>query len=177
MKEIKDVTKEVEDKAYGNVEGFDFTKLCFKTIFNMLNDDGVFKMLFEELLPIKVKRKSQIELKTFKYIVVKGEDGKVYPAADWIIVLKDDIMQENLDFCLTLSPFAASISNALKSYSFEECDEKLTKIWCAVMRGLFRDKWEAAFEKYSSNAEKLKESKIQTKLKIEQEYQDGIDSI
>ena len=176
MREIKDVLKATEDIAYKNVEGFDFTKVCFKLIFDMLNDDGVFKMLFEELLPVKVK--SQIKLKTFKYIVVKGEDAKIYPAVDWIITLKDCSIMEDFDFCLTLTPFTASFSDMFKDLDvFGEFDDKLTQIWCVVMKGLFKEKWEAAFERYCANVEKLRDGKIETGVKLEQACKADINSI
>ena len=85
---------------------------------------------------------------------------------------------EDFDFCLTLTPFTASFSDIFKDLdAFGEFDDKLTQIWCVVMKGLFKEKWEAAFERYCANVEKLRDGKIETGVKLEQAYKADINSI
>ncbi|MBO5954741.1 MAG: hypothetical protein J6Q13_02085 [Clostridia bacterium] len=183
MKEVKRVTEEMEQLAYKNVEDFNFIDMCPKFIFELLNDAGVFVKVFNEVTSLIVERNEQIELKTFKYIVVEGEDDKYYPAIDLIVEPHDCKRNYSVEFCLTLTPFSASLDNASKDAGvYGGCDKQLTKIWRIVLKGLNGVEWVNAFKKYYADVKCLKESKIATQAeieynKIEQQYENEINSI
>ena len=183
MKEIKNVDEEIEAQAYKNVEGFNFVdNMCPKFIFDLLNDVGVFKKAFNDVTAIVVRDNEQIELKTFNYVIVKGEDENYYPAIDLIVTLNDCFKKFSYDFCLTLTPFTASLDNARKDAGvYGGCDKELTKIWKIVMNGLFPD-WKNAYIKYCEIAKEIEDSKIATKaeleyLKNQQRFENNINSI
>ena len=183
MKQIKETTKEIEEVAYKNVEGFNFPDLCPKFIFELLNDNGVFVKAFNEVTSLVVKSKEQIDLKTFKYIIVKGEDENYYPAIDLMVTLTNSAKNYSADFCLTLTPFTASLDNAKKNAGvYGGCDEQLTKIWKTVMKGFFKEEWKSAYIKYWEIATEINNSKIATKaeleyLKNQQRFEKEINSI
>lgn len=182
MKEVKRVTEEMEQLAYKNVEGFNFVEMCPKFIFELFNDSGVFVKVFNDVTSLIVRSDEQIELKTFNYIVVKGEDEKYYPAIDLIVTLTNSAKNYSADFCLTLTPFTASLDNAKKNAGvYGGCDEQLTKVWKTVMKGLYPD-WKSAYIKYWEIATEINNSKIATKaeleyLKNQQRFEKEINSI
>ena len=179
MREIK----EIEEQAYQNVEGFDHAELCYKTVFNILNDNDVFVKVFRELTTYNIEDKSQIKLDTFKYDFVKEKDEKVYPIVDLVLWLKNLDSDFGSYFCLTLTPFNAGMNNLTKDAGvYGSCDEDLTKIWRVMMKGFFKDKYVKAFKKYCEDVKCLKESKIATQAeieyrRIEKRYEDEINSI
>ena len=183
MKEIKVVNKEIEEQAYQSVKGFDHTELCYKTVFNILNDANVFVKVFGELTTYDIEDKTQIKLDTFKYGFVKENDEKIYPMVDLILWLKDLDSDFGSYFCLTLTPFNAGMNNITKDAGvYASCDEDLTKIWRALLKRFFKDKYVEAFKKYCEDVKCLKESKIATEaekqyLKIQREYEEKINSI
>lgn len=183
MKEIKNVTKEIEEQAYENVEGFNFTELCFKSIFEIMNCAGVFRKTFNEVTTYEVINNYQIELEGFKYYFVQENDGKVYPAVDWIMSLSDCKGQHGKVFVLTLTPFNACLDNETKNAGvYGGCDKELTKVWRIAIRGFFKDKWVEAFKKYCGDVKNFRESEIATKAEIEYLknelcYEDEINSI
>lgn len=183
MKEVKRVTEEIEQGAYKNVENFNFIDMCPKFLFELFNDVGVFKKVFNEVTSLIVERNEQIELKTFKYIIVKGDDGKYYPAIDLIVEPHDRKRNYSVEFCLTLTPFTASFENAKKDAGvYGGCDKELTKIWRIALKGLNGVEWVDAFKRYCEDSKCLKESKVATQAeieynKIEQEYENEINSI
>ena len=183
MRKIKKANKDIEEQAYQNVKGFDHTELCYKTVFNILNDANVFVKVLGELTTCDIEDKTQIKLETFKYGFVKEKDEKIYPIVDLILLLKDINSDFGSYFTLTLTPFSASLNNITKNTNiYSGRDVELTKIWRVVMKGFFKDEYVKAFKKYCEDIKCLKESKIATKAeikyqKIEQEYFDEINSI
>ena len=170
MREIKEVNKGIEEKACQNVAGFDHTELCYKTIFDLMNDNGVFVKVLNELTTCFVEDKKQIKLQTFKYGFIQEEDGKIYPLVDLILWLKDMVSDFGSYYCLSLTPFNASLNNLTKDTSaYSGRDKELTKIWRVVMKGFFKDEYVAAFKKYCEDLKCLKESEIATKAEMEYE--------
>ncbi len=183
MKEIKEINKEIEEVAYKNVKGFDLTELCYKTVFEILNYTDIFVYAFDKLTNLKVKDKNQIKLDTFKYGFIKEKDEKIYPIVDLVLWLKGLDSDFGSYFSLTLTPFNAGMNNLTKDAAvYASCDKDLTKIWRALLKRFFKDKYVEAFKKYCEDVKCLKESKIATNAemkyrKIEQEYLDEIGSI
>jgi len=135
MREIKNVTKEIEDRAYSNVKGFDLTKLCFKTIFELLDNSGVFYKAVNDILKTTKPNNVKINLETFKYGVVKENDGEVYPKVDLIITVVDS---EVLRFLFTVTPFNAKMELDENIDLPLGCvDYKLTKAWHIIMKGFY----------------------------------------
>lgn len=156
MKEIKKITEQIENEAYKNVEGFDFTRLCFRTVFEILNNGGVFIKLFDELFSGCVEDESQITLKTFKYGCVKENDLKIYPMVDLVISLIDADANVETNFCLSLTPFNASFNNLDKDTDiYGVRNKELTKIWRIILKGFLGEAWENALEKYSEKVKSL----------------------
>ena len=182
MKEVKRVTEAIEQSAYKNVEDFNFIDLCPKFIFELLNDNGVFKKALQEVTSLNIVNNEQIELKTFKYIIIEGEDENYYPAIDLVVTLKNSAKNYSADFCLTLTPFSASLDNAKKNAGvYGGCDEQLTKIWKIAMNGLYSN-WKSAYIKYCEIAKEIEDSKIATKaemeyLKNQEKFERSINSI
>ena len=168
MREIKNVTQEIEKQAYDKVEGFDHTQLCYKTIFELMNNNGVFIKAFNELTTFYIEDKSQVELKTFKYGFVEERDGCVYPMVEMIISLKDKVYPFRAFFCLTLTPFNAGLDDEFKKAGvYGGCDNELTKIWRIIMKSVFEEKWVEAFKSYCCEVKNLRDSEIATKAEIE----------
>lgn len=183
MKEFKEINKEIEEQAYQNVEGFNHTELCYKTVFDILNYTDIFVYVFDKLTSFKVKDKNQIKLDTFKYGFIKEKDEKIYPIVDLVLWLKDFDSDFGSYFCLTLTPFNACMNNLTKDAGvYSSCDKDLTKIWRALLKRFFKEKYVKAFKKYCEDVKCLKESEIATNAemkyqKIEQEYLNEINSI
>ena len=183
MKEVKGINEKIKEQAYQNVEGFNHTELCYKTVFDILNYTDIFVYVFDKLTSFKVKDKNQIKLDTFKYGFVKENDEKIYPMVDLILWLKDLDSDFGSYFCLTLTPFNAGMNNITKDAGvYASCDKDLTKIWRALLKRFFKDKYVEAFKKYCEDVKCLKESKIATEaekqyLKIQREYEEKINSI
>lgn len=183
MKEIKNVLKLEEKEAYENVKDFDFSSLCFKTVFDILNDNKILAKAFSETTTFDIRDKDQISLVTFRYGFVKERDEKVYPMVDLIIWLKDYDSEHGTYFCLTLTPFSASLNNITKDAGvYSGCDDKLTQAWKIMLKGFFKKKWVNAFKRYREDIKSLEESEIATKAeieyqKIEQEHEREINSI
>ena len=170
MKEIKVYTQEVADIADKNVEGFNHTFLCFKTIFNILNSKGVFAKALGELTDFEIDYIEQITLETFKYGIVDEYDENIYPSVDLIIGFTDITTKNKTKYCFTVTPFNAYFNNENKnSKTLGACDWHLTKIWRTVMNGFYEEKWKTPFEEYCISVQDITGYDVNTR--------DGFESI
>ena len=156
MKKIKIVTDELEMKACENAGGFDHSKLCYKSIFNLLDDNGIFYNAVNQIVKSEKPRTVKIDLKDINYGVVKENDGKIYPSVSLIVSVKDS---ESDDFVFMVTPFNATMESVeLWDTWSGNVDKELTMIWRTVMKGLFKDLWISAFEKYELESAKNQSS-------------------
>ena len=183
MEQIKKITEKIENEAENNVKNFNFTKFCFKNIFDILNNSGVFEKTFSELTTCYIENKNQISLSTFRYGVVKEDDGCYYPMVDWFIILKDLSWDFESEFCLTLTPFTAKLDNETKDAGvYGGCDKQLTLVWQKVMKTIFKDEYKKALAKYYEDIHSLKECEIKDRaikdmLENDRKYHEAINSI
>ena len=183
MKEIKNITEEIEFLAHENVDGFDNTELCYKTVFDLFNDRNIFVKVFRGLTSYNIQNKNQIELKGLKYNYVELENKKIYPTVDLILCVKDLSGDFKNNFCFTLTPFNAYLNNETKTAEYYGLyDNDLSKLWRIVMKGFFKDVYVEEFKKYYTEVRDLKEEQIAIKanreyLKIVAEYDDNVNSI
>ena len=183
MKEIEVVDEKMQIEAHENVMGFDHTELCFKTVFDLFNDCGVFVKVFSGLTSFNIKDKGQIGLKGLKYGFAQMKNGKVYPIVDLIISVKDLNSEFDSDFSFTLTPFNASLDNVTKSAGvYGLYDKELSQLWRTIMKGFYKNVYVDAFKKYCAEVRDLKEEQIAIKanreyLKIVAEYEQEINSI
>ena len=163
MKEVKieEMTDVDVKSANDRVKGFDISKLCYKTIFQALNNSGVFVKVFSELTTHNVFDKDQITLKTFNYTYVKESDGVVYPMVDLIVSVRDYNSGEDFDYCLSLTPFNAKLDNVRKCAGvYGGCDKQLSLTWRKVMKVIFREVFVEAFKDYCVRVKNLRDSEI-----------------
>lgn len=181
MKEIKKIKSEIKQQAYQNIEGFDITKLCYKTIYEIMQK-AILKCI-DETTDFNIVYNDQIDLYEFRYGFVKEKNQKAYPCVDLMVDFQDEITKENYLFRVRMSPFNCEFNKWNNpSKEFNSCDEKLTHCWHIILKGLFKDNWVSAYKNYLLDLKCLKESKIATRvekqyLKLEQEYENEINSI
>ena len=181
MNKLKRTNEQIKDEAYQNVEGFDHTGLCYKTIFEIMQN--VILKAIDETSHFNIVYQDQIDLMEFQYGVIKECDGKVYPCVELMVNFQEEESKGNYLYRVSFSPFTCKFNkwnNPVPRYS--KCDDKLTKCWHIIMKGFFEENWIKAYKKYCLDVKCLKESKIAMKaekqyLKIEQEYEDEINSI
>ena len=183
MKEIKRASRQIELEAKKNVEDFKFDELCFKMVFDMFNDSGVFVKAFNDLTTYEIFNKDQIELSSFSYGYVKEDDGVVYPEVDLILRVSNINSPFKGCFCFTLTPFNAKLDNIFKdAYVYSGCDKEITKCWRIILKNLYGEKWVKAFRRYCEDVRSLKESEVATKaekeyLLIDEKFNEEINSI
>lgn len=183
MEEIKMITEEIEKEASKNVKNFDLTKLCYKSIFDLINNSGAFAKAFSTVTTYSIKDKSQIELFSFNYGYVKEKDERVYPSVDMLIKLNDADNNFQSYFCFTVTPFSAKLDNLTKDAGvYGGCDAELTKIWKKIMKSFFKAKWVEAYNQYCDDMYVLEECAIRTEaenklLKLKEKYEENINSI
>ncbi len=159
MKRIKFATEELEKEAHRNAEGYDHSELCFKSIFHLLDDNGVFYNAINEILKSKQPCDLEIRLKDIKYGIVRENDNKLYPVVDLIITVTDS---EVSDFVFSVTPFNAMMETVELWDAWNgNCDEQLTQVWQTIMKGVFKEKWLEAFERYCLNKEKVQACKTE----------------
>ena len=102
MIEIYNPSDNVKKEAFKNALDFDHTELCFKTIFEILNDSGAFVKAFNELLTFDVCDKKQVELFSFGLLnkLLDEENGK----GEILIPYNEGVRVTNLERRLK-SPF------------------------------------------------------------------------
>ena len=183
MEEVFNLTEEDKKEAYAKVEGFEFNDLCFKSIFEILNNSGAFVQAFKELTTYAINDKEHIKLTSFNYGFILENDGKIYPTVDLIILVRDSVSGFQTNFCLTLTPFNAKLDDfSKKSGVYGGCDKQFTRLWRLILMELFKDKWVEAFMSYCAEVKNIRESEITTDaeikyLKNEQQYEEEINSI
>lgn len=182
MKEIENLENEIEEQAKENVKNFDTTKLCYKQMFELLNNSGLFVKAFNEISGYEVTNKSQIKMGSLSYNIVKESDDKYYPQVEMVLIVKSDVENYFKSFTLLLTPFNAKLLRERGDIDCDEINKYITQAWRKAMKVLFRKKYIDAFEKYCVVSKLLDESRVKAKAqedlaKIEQYYEEQINSI
>ena len=171
MKEILETTEIIERDAKINVKDFDFTKLCYKNIFELMNNSGVFKKAFNELTTLNIVSKEQVVLTTFNYGFVEESDEKVYPMVDLILNVSDNECEFETYFCLSVTPFNAYLHNGSKDAGvYGGCDREISKIWRKVMKAFFKESYVEAFRQYCIDARVIRDCEIEARAHKELEH-------
>jgi len=163
MEGIKEDEIDVELQAKENVKDFDLTKLCYKQIFELLNNSGLFVKAFDEISGYNVTDKSQIEMGGLRYDFVKETDDNYYPQVELILAVKSENKDYLKCFTLLLTPFNAKLIRENGDTNCDSVNIHIAEAWIKVMKVLFRKKYGEALKLYCTVSKKLNEEKINAK--------------
>ena len=181
MKNIKKLTSQLEKEAYKNVEDFDFTTLCVKELFQIMNSCDIFAKAIYDMTYDVVSSKDVV-LKTFDYGFVKEDDFNVYPKIDMVVKVKNANVKCD-EFRLSLSPFSAVMdAESYDDVIHGNCDKQLTNLWRIIMNRFYKEKWDVAFVKFCEEVRLnrlMGIERVARNLRNEnnQRYQDDVNSI
>ena len=182
MEEIENLENVIEEEAKENVKGFDTTKICYKQMFELLNNSGLFVKAFNEISGYNVTDKSQIKMGSLSYDIVKESDDKFYPQVEMVLIVKSDIENYFKSFTLKLTPFNASLTRERGDIDCDEINKYIAQAWRKAMKVLFKKKYTDAFAEYCTVSKNINGNKVMVKaqedlLKIEQYYEEQINSL
>ena len=162
--EEKDVTDEINSKAKKNAKGFDLTKMNYKQILKLINSDGFLVGVLDCVLPFAVDSDNQIKFKAINLGYTQETNEEVYPLVDLYFGVKKKRVEEEINLCLSLTPFNAALSNFEKiSKEFGGYDKELTMYWRNIMKTFFKEKYRTAFKKYCLDSQVVKEKEIKAR--------------
>ena len=180
MKNIKNLTSRLQNEAYKNVDNFDFTTLCVKELFQIMNGCDVFaKAIYD--MTYDVVSSEDVVLKTFDYGFVKEDDFNVYPKIDMVVKVKKANVKCD-EYRLSLSPFTAVMdAECYDDIVHGNCDEQLTNLWRIIMNGFYKEKWSDALKKYAIDKKmnkltRLEDDARKNRMVIRKEYDDVIET-
>ena len=185
--EILDAEK--YSQAFENVKDFNFTRMSYKEIFDLLKDDLV--CAFVNVTTFDIRSSNQIELSIDSCSIglVDEKDYKTYPAivlglrvCDWDARNQCKAVWRKSYFQLKLTPFRCGLDKLDEMTGvYGGYDKELTKVW----RGILKEKysaWEKTFKQYVWDIRDLKIDKAQKEYddileKANNEYHEEIDSL
>ena len=182
MEEIENLENVIEEQAKENVKNFDTTKICYKQMFELLNNSGLFVKAFNEISGYNVTDKSQIKMGSLSYDIVKESDDKFYPQVEMVLIVKSDVENYFKSFTLELTPFNAKLIRERGDIDCDKINKYIAQAWRKAMKVLFRRKYTDAFAEYCAVSKSISENMVKAKAqddlaKIEQYYEEQINSI
>lgn len=152
---------DLNDEAIKNVEGFNFTRMSYKEIFDKMRAMLVYA--FDDVTTFDMRSTEQIKPLLYDLGYVVEKDLKIYPATILTLQIMDWDARNNCkdiwrkaNFQLKLTPFRCELEKAEeKTGVYGGYDKDLTRLWRTILKCKYPE-YEQGFKRYAIDARDVK---------------------